>query len=270
MKKLFKVLSVVALGLVLGACSTQKKGETSKSAADKKEVVVGLDDTFVPMGFKDDSGKIVGFDVDLAKSVFELTDQKVKFQPIDWSMKETELKNETIDMIWNGYSVTPQRQKKVTFTDTYMKNTQVLVTPKKSNITKPEQMKGKVLGAQEGSSGYDTFTKQPEVLQDIVKNNDATLYASFNEAFIDLENSRIDGLLIDKVYAEYYLTQAKKLAEYNIIELPFDSEDFSVGVRKDDEKLTKQINEGFKKLQENGKFKEISEKWFGQDVTPKQ
>ena len=52
MKKLFKVLSVVALGLVLGACSTQKKGETSKSAADKKEVVVGLDDTFVPMGFK--------------------------------------------------------------------------------------------------------------------------------------------------------------------------------------------------------------------------
>ena len=64
--------------------------------------------------------------------MFELTDQKVKFQPIDWSMKETELKNGTIDMIWNGYSVTPQRQKKVTFTDTYMKNTQVLVTPKKS------------------------------------------------------------------------------------------------------------------------------------------
>ena len=54
-----------------------------------------------------------------------------------------------------------------------------------------------------------------------------------------------------------------------IVELPFDSEDFSVGVRKDDEKLAKQINESFKKLQENGKFKEISEKWFGQDVTPK-
>lgn len=268
MKKLFGLLTVVALGLVLGACSNQQKENSTKSGADKKEVVVGLDDTFVPMGFKDDNGKIVGFDVDLAKAVFELTDQKVKFQPIDWSMKETELKNGTIDMIWNGYSITPQRQKNVTFTDTYMKNTQVLVVPKSSGIEKASQMKGKILGAQEGSSGYDTFTKQPEVLKDIVKDGDATLYASFNEAFIDLESKRIDGLLIDKVYAEYYLTKANKLVDYTIIELPFDSEDFSVGVRKDDQKLAKQINAGFKKLQENGQFKEISEKWFGQDVTP--
>ena len=161
------------------------------------------------------------------------------------------------------------RHEVATITDTYMKNTQVLVTPKKSNITKAEQMKGKVLGAQEGSSGYDTFTKQPEVLQDIVKNNDATLYASFNEAFIDLEHGRIDGLLVDNVYAGYYLKQAGTLSDYNIIETPYTQESFAVGVRKGDDKLAEKINEGLKTLKENGKYDEIVEKWFGDEATSK-
>ena len=184
-------------------------------------------------------------------------------------MKETELDNGTIDAIWNGYSKTAEREQKVLFSDTYMENDQVLVTPKKSNITTFKEMKGKILGAQEGSSGYDLFTKQPEVLKDIVADNDAVLYASFNEAFIDLENGRIDGLLIDKVYADYYLTQKDQLEDYNIIKGPFENEDYAVGVRKNNEALAKKINEGFNAIKENGEFKKISEKWFGEDVSPK-
>ena len=101
-----------------------------------------------------------------------------------------------------------------------MENKQVLVTAKDSNITSFDAMKDKVLGAQEGSSGYDTFNNQPKVLKDIVADNEATLYASFNEAFIDLENGRIDGLLIDRVYAEYYLTQTKKRTITMLLKVP--------------------------------------------------
>lgn len=264
MKKFMGILAVSAGVFLLGACSSN---QTAGSAAEKDEVIVGLDDTFVPMGFKDDQGEIVGFDVDLAKAIFELTDTKVKFQPIDWSMKETELDNGTIDMIWNGYTKTAEREKKVLFTDTYMQNIQVLVTAKTSNIETFDEMKDKRLGAQEGSSGYDAFNNQPEVLKDIVADNEPTLYASFNEAFIDLENNRIDGLLIDVVYAEYYLTQTDKLDDYTIIDSPFETEDFAVGVRKDDTQLAEKINEGLKTIKENGTFKEISEKWFGEDVS---
>ncbi len=71
-------------------------------------------------------------------------------------------------------------------------------------------MEGKVLGAQEGSSGYETFNNQPEVLKDLVDGNDATLYASFNEAFIDLENGRIDGLLT--------LDQERRLARQALVQ----------------------------------------------------
>lgn len=274
-KKVIMGLACVAGLVVLGACGSSGNKEKSasddswKKVQDAGKVTIGLDDTFVPMGFRDDKGNIVGFDVDLAKAVFDQYNIKVKFQPIDWSMKETELNNGTIDFIWNGYSITDARKKKVLFTDTYMKNDQVLVTPKSEKITSFKGMKDKVLGAQNGSSGYDVFTKQPEVLMDIVKDNDAVLYDSFNEAFIDLKSGRINGLLIDKVYANYYLTQSGELDNYDITTGDYDTEDYAAGARKDDKKLVEKVNEGLKELHDNGKFKEISDKWFGEDVTPK-
>lgn len=270
MKNIKKVLVAVTLSVALVALGACGKGSQQKEASkkDSNTVVIGLDDTFVPMGFKDDNGDLVGFDVDLATAVFKEEGMTVKFQPIDWSLKETELENQTIDLIWNGYSKNQEREKKVLFSDTYMKNDQVLVTPKKGDITDFAGMKGKKLGAQEGSSGFDLFEKQPAVLKEIVADNEAILYASFNEAFIDLENGRIDGLLIDKVYADYYLNQKDKMSDYNIITGPFENEDYGVGARKDDTQLIDKVNDGLKKLQENGQFKTISEKWFGEDVSP--
>ena len=100
----------------------------------RKRVIIGLDDSFVPMGFRQKNGKLVGYDVDLARAVFKQYGIKADFQPIDWSMKETELKNGTIDLLWNGYSINPSRRKKVAFSRQYQKNEQILVTKKASNI----------------------------------------------------------------------------------------------------------------------------------------
>ncbi|WP_413538067.1 amino acid ABC transporter substrate-binding protein [Enterococcus malodoratus] len=269
LKKIVLGMVAVLTLVTLTACGKKEaSGDDSWKTIEKdKKVTIGLDDTFVPMGFKDEDGKIVGFDVDLAKAVFKEYDIKAEFQPIDWSMKENELENGTIDLIWNGYTVTKSREKKVLFTDPYAQNEQVLVTKKDSNITKAEDMKGKILGAQEGSSGYEAFNNQAKTLKDIVKDNDATLYASFNEAMIDLENGRINGLLIDKVYADYYLKQANKLNDYNIFSVGFKNENFAVGARKGDKELVKKINSAFKELQENRKYGEISKKWFGEELS---
>ena len=87
-------------------------------------IIMGLDDTFAPMGFRDEKNEIVGFDVDLAKEVFARLDLEVKFQPIDWTMKETELNSGNIDLIWNGYTITEERKQKVSFTKPYLKNRQ--------------------------------------------------------------------------------------------------------------------------------------------------
>lgn len=272
--KFRKVLLGVAtiLGAVtLAACSSGSK--TEKTSSDKwetyqtnKSITIGFDNTFVPMGFENESGQNVGFDIELAEAVFAEYDIKVKWQPINWDMKETELNNETIDLIWNGYSVTKERQEKVLFTDSYMVNEQVLVTKKSSNITAVDGMSGKVLGAQAGSAGYSMFEANSEILKDIVSGNDATQYSTFTEALIDLDNGRIDGLLIDRVYANYYLTEEGILDDYNIIDAGYETDAFAAGARKSDTTLVEKINEAFKVLYEKGKFQEISEKWFGEDV----
>ena len=103
-------------------------------------------------------------------------------------------------------------------------------------------------------------------MKDIVSGGDATQYETFTQALIDLKNDRIDGLLIDKVYANYYLEQEGELDNYNIISSEFDGEDFAVGARKADKTLVKKINQAFKKLYQDGTFQEISNKWFGEDV----
>lgn len=115
LKRMIVLTCVLVFGLVsLVGCNQENANENTDPFAklqDRGYVVMGLDDTFAPMGFKDASGEIVGFDVDLANEVFEWIGLEVRFQPIDWTMKEAELTSGNIDLIWNGYTITEERKK---------------------------------------------------------------------------------------------------------------------------------------------------------------
>ena len=271
-KKIALVL-VSLLTLFLTAC-TQKASDPKQDNWDKYQeqgsITIGFDNTFVPMGFEEMNGQYTGFDIDLAEAVSEKLGFKVQFQPIDWDMKETELQNGTIDAIWNGYSATDERREKVAFSIPYMENQQVLVAKKSQQIHSVEDMKDKTLGAQAGSSGYLDFEAQPDLLKNRVKDQKANQYQSFNEALIDLKNDRIDALLIDRVYANYYLQSEGILNDYNVFSAGFESESFAVGVRPADKKLLQALNQAFVQLYQEGKFQEISYKWFGEDVATKE
>lgn len=264
----FVVASTALLMVACGSNNTKKTSEGDKwdTYVADKSITIGFDNTFVPMGFEDDKGDNTGFDVDLANAVFEKYDIKVNWQPISWEMKENELNSGNIDLIWNGYTMSDERAEKVLFTNPYMLSEQVLVTKNDSGITTTPDMKGKVLGVQAGSSGYDEFVNKPEVLQDIVKDNDAVLYDTFTQAFLDLENGRIDALLVDNVYANYYLKQANELDNYKVFSSGLEVGDFGVGARKEDKTLVEKINVAFTELYKEGKYQDISEKWFGEDT----
>ena len=269
LKKMILALSVILMGLVLASCaktSKEKNDDQWNTYVKNKKIVIGFDNTFVPMGFKNKEGKNVGFDIDLANAVFAEYGIEVEWQPITWSMKEAELDNGTIDLIWNGYSVTDERKQKVLFSDIYMETEEVLIVKKDSAVMKLSDMADKILGAQAASSGYEAFENNPEVLKDIVKDKDAVQYSTFTQAFIDLENDRIDALLVDKVYANYYLAQKNETENYRVLSAALESGDFAVGARKSDVTLVQKINEGFKKLYKEGKFQEISQKWFNEDT----
>ena len=269
-KGILGLLTLVGMAVMSLAGCTQLASNPTVDNWDKyqqqKSITVGFDNTFVPMGFEEKNGNYAGFDIELAKYVSKKLGITVHFQPIDWDMKETELQNGTIDAIWNGYSATDERREKVAFTIPYMQNTQILVVKKTSGIHSVEDMAGKVLGAQNGSSGMLDFEEHPEVLKNRVKGGDADQYQSVNEAIIDLKNDRIDALLIDRVYADYYLTTEGIADEYDTIPSGFESESFAVGVRPADKKLLEALNKAFKELYQEGIFQQISQKWFGEDV----
>ncbi|WP_338231879.1 amino acid ABC transporter substrate-binding protein [Companilactobacillus muriivasis] len=271
-KKIFIFLSLLAFfSLTLTGCGNSQKSvaqeanttDTWSHIKKRGRVIIGLDDTFVPMGFREKNGKLVGYDIDLAKAVFKQYGIKADFQPIDWNMKETELRNRTIDLIWNGYTITPARKKQLLFSRPYMANRQVLVTKTAENITTFKGMQGKTLGAQTSSSGASLLDEKPTMLKDYIKGKTPVLYDSFNNALMDLDANRIQGLLIDSVYAGYYISKEKDPASYRVTRGGFDGEDFAVGMRKGDKTLKSKIDKGLQELANTGELQKINKKWFG-------
>lgn len=264
MKKIWMIiLPFLLLGLT-GCESVQKRANTQDTWSKiekKKQVVIGLDDSFVPMGFVKKNGQLTGYDVDLAREVFKQYGIKVSFQTIDWSMNVTELRNGTIDLIWNGYSETPQRKEKVAFSRPYLRNEQVLVVKRNSPIHNFSQMKNYDLGMQTGSTAQQWY----EGKQNVLHAKNVVLYDQIPNSFLDLNAGRIKGILLDEVYANYYIAHMTK-ENYRVIENPKVPADmFAVGMRKGDKTLCKKINQGLINLQKNGKLKELNEKWFGKN-----
>ncbi len=114
MKKITLLTTVLLIlaTFVLGACG--KKEATGLAAIKEKgQLIIGLDDTFAPMGFKDDKGEIVGFDIDLAKEVAKRIGVEAVFKPSEWSGIVFELKSKNIDVVWNGMTITEDRKKEI-------------------------------------------------------------------------------------------------------------------------------------------------------------
>ncbi|WP_054668989.1 amino acid ABC transporter substrate-binding protein [Lentilactobacillus senioris] len=278
MKKVYRYwlgIILISLLIILSGCTKLNNsnhqadnGQAEWKAIQKRgTVVIGLDDSFVPMGFQQRNGTISGYDVDLAKAVFKQYNLKVDFQSIDWSMNVTELRNGTIDLIWNGFSINDQRKKVLMFSEPYLQNKQVLVTKTNSKINSLKQMNGKVLGLQSGSAGALDFDKYPKLLKNQVKNRDSVQYDSFTNAFLDLNAGRIQGLLIDSVYANYYINHQKDKRSYKIIDTNYPMEYYGVGIKKGNTVLQQKVNRGLNQLAKSGELAKINQKWFGDTAT---
>lgn len=253
----FGIITVMTFGV--SGCTSKPK-----DAMSKDKLVLGFDDTFVPMGFKDDKGEIVGFDIDLANEVSKKIGKKITFQSIDWSMKESELNSGKIDLIWNGYSITKEREDKVSFTNPYLDNRQVIITLADSKITSKADLKNMKVGAQNESSAVDAINKESDLLKSF-KDSKVYTYETNNDALSDLEAKRVDAVVADEILVRYYIKQ-KGASKYKILKDDFGSETYGVGVRKSDKALLDKINKAFADMKKDGTGKTISEKWFGEDI----
>lgn len=259
MKKIVSkvMVALVAFLMLVPAASSVQAQEINKDEG----VIIGFDDTFAPFGFKNTDGEHVGFDLDLAEEILGRLEVDYTFQPIDWSMKETELNTGNIDMIWNGYSVTPQREEIVQFSDPYIKNRQVIIVKADGDIQTKADFAGKFIATQEQSASYEAIMNDTEFAESIDGGQPVT-YPTFVEVFSDLNNERVDGIVVDELLATYFLEQNGSADDYRILEDNFGEEDYAVGFRKDDAAFVEEFNAVLAEIIEDGTFDEIKSQWF--------
>jgi len=264
MKK-FAAIALVAAGALLAACSKQEPAAPAAAPAPTPaavtKIVVGLDDNFPPMGFRDEKNALVGFDIDMAKEATKRLGLEVEFKPIDWSAKEAELSGKRVDALWNGLTITEERKQNIAFTAPYMENHQIIVVAAGSAIQAKAGLAGKTVGAQDGSSAVDAIKKEDAVFKSF---KDFKTFGDNVTALMDLSTGRLEAVVVDEVVGRYYV--AKKPDQYKVLDDNFGTEEYGVGVRKDDTELLGKLDKALGEMKADGAAAKISEQWFGKNI----
>ncbi|MBO5603827.1 MAG: amino acid ABC transporter substrate-binding protein [Acidaminococcaceae bacterium] len=252
-KKICLVLFSVLMMLLVVGCGN----------SGPKKMVIGLDDNFAPMGFRNEKNEIVGFDIDLAREACKRAGMEVTFKPIDWSAKEAELNGKRIDAIWNCFTINPEREKVIQFSKPYINNSQVVAVPVKSNIQTIADLKGKTVGVQDDSTGSYLLDGKYADLRKGLK--EYKKYPDFAAAFLDIDSGRLDALVVDEILVRYYMKKAPD--KYRVLKEDLGKEVVGVGFRKDDKEFAARIDKVLDEMKKDGTCKKISMQWFGTDIT---
>ena len=261
MKKIFALCMMLDLAVTaLAGC-----GSNSAQKEESKKIVVGLDDSFPPMGFKDEKNEIVGFDIDLAKEVAKRLGREVEFKAIDWNSKEAELKSGRVDILWNGLDITDKRKENMLFSEPYMDNRQIVFVAKNGKVAVAGEadLAGKTIGTQSGGTTEEYFENKPELKASM---KEVKYYPDYINAFMDLENGRLDAVVGDEIIGRYYIS--KHPDEIQAIDTVIGTvSQFGIAFRKDDQKLRDEVQKVFDEMKADGTVAKISEKWFAKDIT---
>ncbi len=263
MKKQISVLVValMAAAMISGCGKKEEASAPAAAPAPAAAIVVGLDDNFPPMGFRDEKNALVGFDIDLATEAGKRLGAEVTFKPIDWNAKEAELNGKRVDVLWNGLTITEERKANILFTTPYLENRQIIVVLDNSAIKNKAELAGKVLGVQDGSSAVEAVQKDEAIAKSL---KELKKFPDNVTALMDLSAGRLDALVVDEVVGRYYT--AKKSGEYRVLEENFGTEDYGVGTRKDDAELMGKLQKALNDMKKDGSAAAISTKWFGKDI----
>jgi len=259
------MVAILAATTVVTGCGGQESNDAKSAADSDKKIVVGLDDEFPPMGFRDEKNEITGFDVDLAKEAAKRLGREVEFKAIDWSSKEAELKSGRIDVLWNGLDITPERQENMLFSDPYMDNRQIVFVRHSatgSTIADEKGLAGLTVGTQAASTAEGYFNENEEVKNTL---KELKTYGDFTSAFMDLENGRLDAVVGDEIVGRYYISKhPDKIDALNVVIGPVSQ--FGIAFRKEDTALRDEVQKSFDEMVKDGSAKKISELWFGKDL----
>lgn len=257
MKKIVScVLAAVAAVLTLASCCKEQTVAT-------KTFTIGLDDSFPPMGFRDEqTHEIVGYDVDLAREVAKRRGWTFKAMPIDWNTKELSLDSGEIDCIWNGFTMTPERREAICFTPAYLKNAQIVIVREDSPVQTLADLAGKRVEVQAGSSAMEAIEGNPEFHKSL---KEVTGVKENLTALMDLESGAVDAVVIDLVVGRDSIRRSGKA--FRVLEESLSPEEYGIGFKKGNDELMKAVWETLCEMAADGTVEKIDQKWFGSSLS---
>lgn len=252
---------ITEVGTDAAADETVELEEEADTPASGDTFTVGFDQDFPPMGFVGEDGEFTGFDLELAAEVAKRLGKEIVYQPIAWDSKDMELESGTIDCIWNGFTMN-DREDSYTWSEPYMKNNQVFVVKADAGISTTADLAGKVVDVQIDSSAEAALNDNQELAGTF---GQLVTVADYNTAFMDLQSGSVDAIAMDDVVASYQIEQRQ--ADFVVLEETLAAEEYGIGFKKGNEALRDQVQGALEEMAADGTLAEISEKWFGKDIT---
>lgn len=266
MKKLsIAMLSMVLAGSMLltgcGGGNNQTAGETDLADTQQSETAentdggvlrMGTNATFPPYEYVDENNEVAGIDADIAAAIAEKLGMELEITDMAFDSLIPALQSDTIDIVLAGMTVDPERAEQVNFTDSYATGVQVIIVPEGSDIASPDDLEGKNIGVQTGTTG-DLYCTD-DYGQEFVKQFD-----NGPLAVAALVNGQVDCVVIDNEPAKNYVAANQGL---KILDTAYANEEYAAAIAKDNTELFEQVNAAIQELKEDGTIDSIIEKYI--------
>ena len=268
MKKLsIAMLSMVLAGsMLLTACGGGNTQATEDTGSDTQQsetaenteggvLRMGTNATFPPYEYVDENNEVAGIDADIAAAIADKLGMELEITDMAFDSLIPALQSDTIDIVLAGMTVDPERAESVNFTDSYATGVQVIIVPEGSDIASPDDLEGKNIGVQTGTTG-DLYCTD-DYGQEFVKQFD-----NGPLAVAALLNGQVDCVVIDNEPAKNYVAANEGL---KILDTAYADEDYAAAIAKEDTELFEQVNAAIQELKEDGTIASIIEKYIPSD-----
>lgn len=263
MKKLsIAMLSMLLAGsMLLTGCGGGNDAQTTQDTTDDTAqsettdggtLVMGTNATFPPYEYVDENNEVAGIDADIAAAIADKLGMKLEITDMAFDSLIPALQSGTIDIALAGMTVDPERAEQVNFTDSYATGVQVIIVPEGSDIKSPDDLEGKNIGVQTGTTG-DLYCTD-SYGQDHVKQFD-----NGPLAVAALLNGQVDCVVIDNEPAKNYVAANQGLT---ILDTAYANEEYAAAIAKDNTELFDKVNAAIKELKEDGTIASIIEKYI--------
>lgn len=260
MKKILSIIAMLSFALTMTACGTQSQKPADTASSDLEEIrangTMKIGYTIInPLNYFDDSNNLIGFETEFATAVCEKIGVTPEFVEINWDSKEVELNSKNIDCIWNGMTITAERQEAMSISIPYLENRQVIVTKAENADAYTESIDGAKVIAEAGSAGEELATADA-----FFANAEYTAVDSQATALMDVASGTSDATVIDYVMAASSVGENTSFSNLALIDKGFESEQYGVACRKDSD-VTAEINAAMQELAADGTLAEIAGKY---------